>query len=99
MNETETAVWSGWRFRLCNSICFFSYDMSKDAYEKGKQKSGTRLTVGAFYHVGKAVTLGVRQTRLTPHHIILFLTGLFLMGLFEWPFLAGSGLSRISLGV
>lgn len=45
--------------------------MSQDGYEKGKQKSGTRLTVGAFYHVGKAVTLGERQRNLS--HISLFL--------------------------
>jgi hypothetical protein len=41
--------------------------MSKDAYEKGKQKSGTRLTVGAFYHVGKAIALGVWHMKFIPH--------------------------------
>jgi hypothetical protein len=57
--------------------------MSKDAYEKAKTKSGTRLTVGAFYQLGKAVTLGALQQYLS--HILLFL--------------AGTGFCRTSLGV
>jgi len=53
---------------LCNSICFFTNDMSKDAYEKGKTKIRHIIeTVGAFHHVGKAIALGVWHMIFTPH--------------------------------
>jgi hypothetical protein len=53
-------------------VILFAFSLmtcQKMATKKEKQNQAQNKIVGAFYHVGKAVTLGVRQILFTPHLI------------------------------